>query len=160
VYRGYGATLASFGPLSALYFALYESMKGAVLARRGGVQGGSGAGGGAAAGTTTLPLGWQITTACAAGGLASALTNPLDLVKLRLQVQRGAASVGGSADGSQPYRSLAHGLRRVVAEEGWRALFRGAGARVAFHAPATAVSMTAFETCKAAYLRLLLPEEA
>jgi uncharacterized protein (DUF849 family) len=34
IYRGYGATLASFGPFSALYFMLYENWKALALRLR------------------------------------------------------------------------------------------------------------------------------
>jgi hypothetical protein len=108
----------------------------------------------------TLPFGWQVTTACSAGALASLATNPLDMAKLRLQVQRGAAAVavaGGASDSGLGfhYRGMLHGLSEIVAKEGWRALFRGAGARVAFHAPSTAITMTLFERCKAFFQSVL-----
>jgi hypothetical protein len=99
------------------------------------------------------------------------------MAKLRLQVQRGtlaaaasaAAAAGGGSDGAavaaQPqvqqqlpafrYRNLVHGLRSIVAAEGWPALFRGAGARMAFHAPSTAISMLLFERCRDAFAQLL-----
>jgi hypothetical protein len=158
VYRGYAANLASFGPFSALYFAFYEHAKGWARAAEGG--GSSGGGGGGS--TQPLPLPQQMAVAAGAGSAAAFLTTPLDLVKLRLQVQRATlAAAAGTATPSAPsaaaaagagaafhYGGMADGLRRVVAAEGWRALFRGGGARVAYHAPATALSMTLFERCR------------
>ena len=47
------------------------------------------------------------------------------------------------------YRGVAHGLAEVLKVEGAAGLFKGAGARVAFHAPSTAITMTAFEKIKA-----------
>lgn len=150
VYRGYAATLASFGPFSALYFAFYERLKTGAERATSTARG------------SLLPLPWQILCASSAGAAASLLTSPLDLVKLRLQVQRAgtaaiaAAGVGpGPAPWGAPYRGVAHALREVVRLEGAPALFRGAGARVAFHAPSTALTMTLFETCKDAAARLL-----
>ena len=32
LYRAYGATVASFGPFSALYFLFYENLKGMIIA--------------------------------------------------------------------------------------------------------------------------------
>jgi hypothetical protein len=123
--------------------------------------------------TAALPFAAQVATASAAGALASLATNPLDLVKLRLQVQRGAraagaaaaaaaaavgAEAGAAATGGGPavppgglpfhYRGVVDGLATVIKSEGWAALFRGAGARMAFHAPSTAITMTLFESCK------------
>jgi hypothetical protein len=88
LYRGYWATLASFGPFSAIYFALYEKLK--QVARdhhhhhhrrgAGGMQPDN-----RHQADTPLPLAQQLLVAGAAGAAASALTSPLDLVKLRLQ---------------------------------------------------------------------------
>jgi len=155
VYRGYWATVASFGPFSALYFALYEQMKAAAQAATG------------VASDDMLPFGWQLTTACAAGLVASFLTSPLDLAKLRLQVQRGSlggkaaagsppATAGNPSVGTFQYTGMRHALASIVRQEGWRALFRGAGARMAYHAPTTAITMALFERCRGAAEALLL----
>lgn len=137
LYRGYGATLASFGPFSALYFMFYERIKAATLS----VQGGS-----------ALSFGWGIVTASLAGSAASLLSNPLDLVKLRLQVQRGAAASATDAAGGGgvpfQYRGMAHALASIIKQEGPAALFKGAGARIAFHAPSTALTMAFYEQIK------------
>ena len=56
-----------------------------------------------------------------AGAITVLLTNPVWLVKTRLQLQeRGTLA---AAPGS--YRGIAHAFRSIVAEEGWRALYRG-----------------------------------
>lgn len=169
LYRGYGATIASFGPFSALYFMFYERFKGVaqrhVLSTGGAATTASGK---PSDPDVPLPLALQILTASAAGSAASLVTNPLDLAKLRLQVQRGVAAAGGaaasaagagssgsSAPAPTAYRHTAHALATIVREEGPRALFRGAAARVAFHAPSTAITMTLFEQCKALITRLM-----
>ena len=61
-----------------------------------------------------------------AGALTVLLTNPVWLVKTRLQLQKGGTSAY-AAPGSlrEPYRGIAHAFRSIVAEEGWRALYRG-----------------------------------
>ncbi|KAI9034641.1 mitochondrial carrier family [Hyaloraphidium curvatum] len=135
LYKGYWATLASFGPNSALYFMFYEWFK-AFAQRRLELQK-----------TDLLPMGWQIGTACAAGGLASWLTNPLDMVKLRLQVQRGEASEVKGGLGFK-YRGMADGLKAIVTNEGFRGLWKGSGARVVFSAAMATASMSLFERCK------------
>ena len=141
LYRGYGATLASFAPYSALYFVLYERLRAASWRALGAP---------ALAPPLTeplpLPLPWQIASAATAGCIASFVTNPLELAKLRLQVQRGAAGAGAGAGGAgQLYRGTTHAIATIVREEGARALFRGATARMAFHVPGTAITMTLFE---------------
>ncbi|KAA0170807.1 hypothetical protein FNF27_06504 [Cafeteria roenbergensis] len=133
VYRGYWATVGSFGPFSALYFAFYEAAKAAYLGHAGPE---------APRGAAQMPFWASLLSGASAGAAASVLTNPLDLVKLRLQVQRGGAGLDFG------YTGLIQGLRRMAAEEGLRAMMRGAGTRVAFHTPTTAISMALFETCK------------
>ena len=150
IYKGYGATLASFGPFSALYFTFYEKLK---VASEGATNTAPG---------SMLPLAWQIGCASSAGAGASVLTSPLDLVKLRLQVQRGFPLSGDTlvGSGSTPwgavYTGIPHALREIVRSEGPLALFRGAGARVAFHSTSTALTMTLFETCKESAAKALL----
>ncbi|RLN50265.1 hypothetical protein BBJ28_00003747 [Nothophytophthora sp. Chile5] len=95
LYKGYNATLLSFGPFSALYFMLYEQSK-ALAQTRLGVQ--------------ELPAHYTLASAALAGATASFLTNPLDLIKLRLQVQRAYASEGTPA----AYRGIIDGLRQVI----------------------------------------------
>lgn len=140
LYKGYWATLASFGPFSAFYFMLYERFK-SFAQKEVGVDKDS-----------VLPIGWQLATAAAAGGVASWLTNPLDMVKLRLQVQRGDAGSGGVGF---RYSGMIDGLRSIIANEGPRGLFKGSGARVLFHASFTMVNMSLFERCKDGVARLL-----
>lgn len=71
IYKGYGATLISFGPFSALYFTIYENSKGLMQSEED---------------QTLNPL---QTLACAssAGAIASWVTSPLDMAKLRMQVE-------------------------------------------------------------------------
>jgi len=75
LYKGYLATLASFGPFSALYFAFYEEARRAALAwrARGGRE--------SAAGADAAPPAY-VFWACggAAGVLSELLTQPLELV--------------------------------------------------------------------------------
>jgi len=141
-YRGYGATVMSFGPFSALYFMFYEELKIFVdrtfYGRRneGFV-------------ASEMPFGSFILCGASAGAAASFCTNPLDIVKLRLQVQRQANVCStGQGNAVEVYRNMFDGLGKLVRADGVRGLFRGAGARMAFHAPATAINMALFETFK------------
>lgn len=133
LYKGYWATLASFGPWSALYFMFYERLKRRAQEWTGQKE--------------LLPLGWQLATASLAGAVASWLTSPLDMVKLRLQVQRGNATADASGTG-YGYKGLVDGLQTIVKKEGVNALWRGAWPRMVFHATMTMFSMSSFEYCK------------
>jgi hypothetical protein len=126
LYRGYGATLASFGPFSALYFMFVESFKSQLKGSRS---------------DTNLNF-YQTAGACAAaGGVAAFLTAPLDLVKVRMQVER-------RTTGTSTYTSVFSGLRHVWKSDGIRGLFRGGMSRVWFAVPNTAITMTIMESIK------------
>ena len=88
---------------------------------------------------STLP--YIITSSSVAGATASFITNPLDLAKLRLQIGRSGQISGAPS-------TTASMLRHVYRKHGVVGMFRGAGARVLFHTPNTAITMTAFEECK------------
>jgi len=158
IYKGYAATLASFGPFSALYFMFYERAK---LETRHSLFGAQ------QLNKSTLdkmeiPFPWLVLCSSSAGALASWLTSPLDMAKLRLQVQRGEsyASKNNAASSSSSsvvaYRGVVDCLRTVYQEKGVKGLFRGAGARVCFYAPATTITMCCYETCRSFVGKTLL----
>ena len=99
IYKGYWATLASFGPFSALYFLFYEQFKSAhakYLASDSTRES-----------SQPLPSVFTLFHGAAAGGIASFLTNGLDMAKLRLQVQRGsraAAPATGAATSAASFQ--------------------------------------------------------
>jgi len=144
IYKGYYATMLSFGPFSAFYLSFYEQFKSlaqhlyfpppATL--------------NAATESSTrleLPFWLSLLTGASAGSLASFITTPLDLVKLRLQVQRSKTQMAFNFH----YSGFLGGLRSIALEGGIRALFRGASARVAAVAPNTAIFMSSYEFLKA-----------
>ena len=150
IYKGYWATLASFGPFSALYFMFYEQFKDFARDQRGITisQG--------RMEDANLPFLQLVSCSAGAGALASWLTSPLDMAKLRLQVQRGRlaamATTGATNNQAEQYTSMVDCLRKVYRNEGGvRGLFRGAGARVLHVVPATAVTMSCYEKCRSFY---------
>lgn len=134
LYKGYYATLASFGPFSALYFAFYEQARRLVAAFAQEKD------------PKKLPPTLTLSSSAFAGAAASVITCPLDLAKLRLQTQirlkPGAEIPEGHLHG------LGDAMSRLWREAGLRGLFRGAGARAAFHVPSTCITFTAFEECR------------
>lgn len=110
--------LAGFGPFSALYFVFYEQFKAISVELT-------------ATTSESLSLPYVISSSAAAGALASFLTSPLDMAKLRLQVQRR----GGNTTTS--YQGIVDCLRQAYHHGGISGLFRGAGARVLHFVPAT-----------------------
>lgn len=125
-YKGYMSTLASFGPFSALYFFFYEHFREWAQER---------------AGQAPIPGYMYWLGGGASGAAAAFLTSPLDLVKLRKQIDP-------SSSAAFHQESLLSGLNKLVREEGTIGSFRGASARVLFLAPTTAFSMALFELIK------------
>lgn len=64
----------------------------------------------------------HLAASMSAGAVMVLLTNPIWLIKTRLQLQQRGLGTMAAAD---DYRGLLHGLRCVVREEGWFALYRG-----------------------------------
>ncbi|ETO30307.1 hypothetical protein RFI_06813, partial [Reticulomyxa filosa] len=126
LFRAYGATLASFGPYSAISLALYERFK-KLYCQTYDVD------------PKQFSTPAMALCSSVAGGIAGFLTNPLDTIKVRMQVQRGGIYHFG-------YRNILHGLGKLLTQESKQSLFAGVGARVAFVMPNTAMNITLYET--------------
>lgn len=126
-FAGYRATLVMNIPFTAVYFSTYEAAKKLLLRR-----------------TDERRAQFSAGSHCLAGGLAggaaAAATNPLDVVKTRLQTQ--------GEVGARRYRGMMDALNSIRIEEGVPGLMRGIKARVLFHIPAAAVCWTTYEFCK------------
>jgi hypothetical protein len=160
IYRGYGATLASFGPFSALYFVFYEQLKDWAKLYDGEYQSRQSKSAVLEDGDLSFPF--LIGCSCGAGALASFLTSPLDMAKLRLQLQRGgktaANNTGTVVNNTKQfvyYNGMLDCFTKIYGESGVRGLFRGAGARVLHWAPAMTITMTCYEKCRAFYCHAL-----
>lgn len=126
-YAGYRATLLMNIPFTAVYFSGYETAKKLIMDWR-----------------HIDDSQFSATSHClagaAAGATAAAATNPLDVVKTRLQTQ--------GEVGARRYRGLTDALSSIRVEEGYTGLMRGVRPRVLFHMPAAAVCWTVYEFCK------------
>jgi hypothetical protein len=129
-YKAYGATVLSFGPQSGIQLSLHEKFKELAVGFYGVKT------------ATDLPGSTFGLTGALAGGIAAFLTTPLDVVKLRMQVSRGPMDVNFK------YKNLFNGLYRLATEEGFKGMYRGAGARVLFFMPSTGLSLFLYENCK------------
>lgn len=148
LYKGYGATLLSFGSYSGLFFLFYERLLKQTRDYLATTDHSF------YHGQQKVPFYWTVVCSCAAGAVASWLTSPLDMAKLRLQIQRGQTESGVQTT-QVAYRGIVDCLTQSYRKGGIQGLFRGAGARVLHFAPATTVTMTAYESCRSFFAGMM-----
>ncbi|XP_050203306.1 nicotinamide adenine dinucleotide transporter 1, chloroplastic [Mercurialis annua] len=102
MYRGLGPTVLALLPNWAVYFTIYDQFKSFLSSN----------------GENHLSLGATVIAASGAGAATTIFTNPLWVVKTRLQTQ-------GIRPGVVPYRGTLSALRRIAHEEGIRGLYSG-----------------------------------
>ncbi|XP_010259426.1 PREDICTED: nicotinamide adenine dinucleotide transporter 1, chloroplastic [Nelumbo nucifera] len=103
MYRGLSPTVLALLPNWAVYFTMYEQLKGLLYTDDGNHQ---------------LSVGANMIAAAGAGAATTIATNPLWVVKTRFQTQ-------GTRGGVVPYRGTLSALRRIAHEEGIRGLYSG-----------------------------------
>jgi len=104
LYRGFGPSVAGIIVYRGLYFGMYDSIKPVVLV--GNLEGNF---------LASFALGWCVTTGA---GIAS---YPLDTVRRRMMMTSGEAV---------KYKSSLDAFNKIVATEGVKSLFKGAGANI------------------------------
>jgi solute carrier family 25 protein 39/40 len=126
LWRGVGATLARDVPFSAVYWGMLEPIRGALLPRD------------AATATPAQTISVNMLAGGIGGAAASAMTQPLDVVKTRMQLSEATGLRGGTLGT----------LRKVASEEGVRSLFAGVTPRALKAAPACAIVLASYECMK------------
>ncbi|KAI5371150.1 Putative mitochondrial carrier protein [Septoria linicola] len=104
LYRGFGPSVAGIVVYRGLYFGMYDSLKPVLLT--GNLEGNF---------LASFLLGWTVTTGA---GIAS---YPLDTVRRRMMMTSGEAV---------KYKSSFDAASQIVAKEGVKSLFKGAGANI------------------------------
>jgi solute carrier family 25 (adenine nucleotide translocator) protein 4/5/6/31 len=104
LYRGFGPSVAGIVVYRGLYFGVYDSLKPVVLV--GSLQGSF---------LASFALGWGVTIGA---GLAS---YPLDTIRRRMMMTSGSGV---------NYKSMFDAGSQIIAKEGVKSLFKGAGANI------------------------------
>ncbi|XP_058472393.1 electrogenic aspartate/glutamate antiporter SLC25A12, mitochondrial-like [Solea solea] len=120
LYKGAKACFLRDIPFSAIYFPVYAHTKG-MMADEDGRLG-------------ALQL---LTAGAIAGVPAASLVTPADVIKTRLQVAARA--------GQTTYSGVMDCTRKILKEEGFRAFWKGAGARVFRSSPQFGVTLVTYE---------------
>ncbi|KAF3694869.1 Calcium-binding mitochondrial carrier protein Aralar1 [Channa argus] len=120
LYKGAKACFLRDIPFSAIYFPVYAHCKEKLADEEGRV------------GAIQL-----LTAGAIAGVPAASLVTPADVIKTRLQVAARA--------GQTTYSGVIDCFRKILKEEGFRAFWKGAGARVCRSSPQFGVTLVTYE---------------
>ncbi|XP_075067876.1 electrogenic aspartate/glutamate antiporter SLC25A13, mitochondrial [Mixophyes fleayi] len=120
LYKGAKACFLRDIPFSAIYFPCYAHMKSCFAGEDGRVS-----------------PGYLLLAGAIAGMPAASLVTPADVIKTRLQVAARA--------GQTTYTGVIDCFRKILREEGHRALWKGAGARVCRSSPQFGVTLVTYE---------------
>lgn len=101
MYRGLSPTILALLPNWAVYFTIYEQLKSLLSDEN-----------------QQISLGANMMAAACAGGATTIATNPLWVVKTRLQTQ-------GMKMATNPYKGTLSALRKIAHKEGIRGLYSG-----------------------------------
>lgn len=128
LWRGTGATLAFFGPNSAIWWLTHEHAKASFSSRFDKHVNASPCSAADLEPSTSV----LVASGALAGGVSTIFTNPLDVVKTRLQTSTSAISVEAV-------------LRGVLCTVGWRGLYAGLVPRLLAVIPRSICSVLAYE---------------
>ncbi|PYH99137.1 mitochondrial carrier protein [Aspergillus ellipticus CBS 707.79] len=124
LFSGFGATAARDAPYAGLYVLFYEQLK----RHLAGLAHGSSSDQQSLKSSTI-----NFISGGLAAGLATAITNPFDAVKTRLQLMPGR------------YGNMMRAVKLMVREDGMRSLFGGLGLRITRKALSSALAWTVYE---------------
>jgi solute carrier family 25 (mitochondrial S-adenosylmethionine transporter), member 26 len=134
-FTGYTSLIVRELPFDAIQFPLYEFLK-TQWAKRSP--------------TKSLETWQQSLCGSVAGGVAAAVTTPLDVVKTRLMTQGAATGSVGSA--GVRYTGIVNGLTRIAREEGAAVLFSGLVPRIVWISVGGAFFFGSYEAARKALL--------
>lgn len=129
-FSGFGATAVRDAPYAGLYVLFYEELKKrlSLVVQKVHIPGNAEI---AMKGSTSASI--NFGSGVIAAGLATALTNPFDSIKTRIQLQ------------PKQYRNMLQAGRKMVKEDGFKCLFDGLALRMARKALSSALAWTLYE---------------
>ncbi|KAL2613289.1 hypothetical protein R1flu_024981 [Riccia fluitans] len=128
LYRGFFLAQMVWGPYNAVYLPLWEASKRVAVKFSG------------AESKEKLAVQYELGSAFFSSSIASALTNPADIVKTRIQIQ-GKSNVNSSTQ----YNGALDAARSIYRKEGVRGFTKGMSSRVLWVAPSATITFTTFD---------------
>ncbi|KAJ8593256.1 mitochondrial carrier [Rhizopogon salebrosus TDB-379] len=122
-YRGLGPQLIGVAPEKAIKLTVNDLVRGRAMDPE----------------TGRIKLGWELAAGGMAGGCQVVFTNPLEIVKIRLQIQGEAAKIEGAVQ---------KGAVHIVRQLGIVGLYKGASACLLRDIPFSAIYFTAYSHLK------------
>ncbi|KAG1757250.1 mitochondrial carrier domain-containing protein [Suillus lakei] len=122
-YRGLGPQLIGVAPEKAIKLTVNDLVRGRAMDPE----------------TGRIKLGWELIAGGTAGGCQVIFTNPLEIVKIRLQIQGEAAKLEGA---------VKQGAAHIVRQLGVVGLYKGASACLLRDIPFSAIYFTAYSHLK------------
>ncbi|KAI8992444.1 mitochondrial carrier domain-containing protein [Pilobolus umbonatus] len=122
LYKGVAACLLRDVPFSAIYFPAYAHLKKDIFKEGPDHK---------------LKISELLISGAMAGMPAAYFTTPADVIKTRLQVE--------ARKGQTTYNGIADAARKIYAEEGFKAFFKGGPARIFRSSPQFGVTLTVYE---------------
>lgn len=129
-FSGFGATAVRDAPYAGLYVVFYEQLKKRLSLFAENVPVTEELAGSMKASTSASI---NFASGILAAALATAMTNPFDAIKTRIQLQ------------PHYYKNIMHAGRKMVREEGMKSLFDGLGLRMGRKALSSALAWTLYE---------------
>ncbi|KAM1011050.1 hypothetical protein ACFX13_047191 [Malus domestica] len=146
LYRGFGISIVTYAPSSAIWWASYSVAQrtvwdgvGYYLCKKGDLSNENGVNTYTPGSKTVMAV--QGVSAAMAGGMSALITMPLDTVKTRLQV------LDGEENGRRG-PTIGQTIRNLVKEGGWTACYRGLGPRWASMSVSATTMITTYEFLK------------
>lgn len=135
-FAGFGATAVRDAPYAGLYVLFYEQSKARLYALTSGLATGKDTGLGIqqlAPVSITASASINFVSGMVAAVSATAVTNPFDAIKTRLQIM------------PKKYRNMIGAAKTMLKEEGFRSMFDGLGLRMGRKAISSALAWTVYE---------------
>jgi len=129
-FSGFGATAIRDAPYAGLYVVFYEQFKKRLSSLTLKLSG-AGSPEVVMKGSTSASI--NFGSGVVAAGLATALTNPFDSIKTRIQLEPNI------------YKNTLHAGKKMITEEGFRSLFDGLALRIGRKAISSALAWTLYE---------------